>query len=65
MKGPRWVVGMALVMLFWSISAAAAQGLRLAAWLLDYEHDYKQIRDDVDKLHERQQREGTCPTCGF
>ena len=66
MKGPRWVMGMFLCMLFWGISSGAAYGLRLAAWLLDFEKDYKKIRDEVDAIHEMQEaaQPGFCAMCG-
>lgn len=66
MKGPRYVVGFLLTMVMWGISSFAALGLRVAAFMMDYEKDYKKIRDEVDAIHEAQENTvpGQCALCG-
>ena len=66
MKGPRYYTGLAGTMIFWGIMTLARCGLQASAWLMDWEKEYQEIRDEVDVMHKAQKAAapGRCALCG-
>ena len=64
MKGPRYWIGFIFAMLAWAFACVNGWFLGLSAWLMDYEADLTQIRQEINTWHERQERGVKCGTCG-
>ena len=64
MKGPRYYVGFGFAMSAWFFAIVNGWFLGLSAWLMDYESELGQVRQEIDEWHERQDRGEKCGTCG-